>query len=70
MGVTVASVDTDFTVPTNEYDGKVVYGVARTGDGALQNSHAVEMAGAAKDLAQLERQVQLNYLKIYAKPVH
>lgn len=35
LGVTVPQIDTDFIVPVDEFDGKVVYGAKRTNTGVL-----------------------------------
>ncbi|CAD5212751.1 unnamed protein product [Bursaphelenchus okinawaensis] len=64
LGITIAQVDSDFVVPVNEYDGKVVYGDRRQLNKGIQHSHAVEMMRTVKDLAELERTVQLNFLNM------
>lgn len=35
LGVTIPQIDTDFIVPVDEFDGKVVYGAKRTNAGVL-----------------------------------
>ncbi|CAD5217936.1 unnamed protein product [Bursaphelenchus xylophilus] len=64
LGITIDQVDSDFVVPLNEYDGKVVYGDRRQLNKGLVHSHAVEMARTVKELAELERTVQLNFLNM------
>ncbi|KAL3117863.1 hypothetical protein niasHT_006295 [Heterodera trifolii] len=64
LGVTISRVGSDMAVPTNEYDGKVVYGQKRTGEGGPRLGHAVEMSGVIAKLSEMERNVQINYLRL------
>jgi len=63
LGVTVGRVGGDFIVPKFEYEGKVVYGSKRANEGGPNYSHAVELKSTVQALNELERQVQLAYLK-------
>uniref|UniRef100_A0A0R3RIB7 Helicase C-terminal domain-containing protein n=1 Tax=Elaeophora elaphi TaxID=1147741 RepID=A0A0R3RIB7_9BILA len=81
LGVTVPQIDTDFIVPVDEFDGKVVYGAKRSNTGALifllflvksqlclgslYEGHAVQLSGAVAQLADLERSLQLSYLQMF-----
>ncbi|KAM3722037.1 ATP-dependent RNA helicase [Dirofilaria immitis] len=65
LGVTVPQIDTDFIVPVDEFDGKVVYGAKRTNTGSLYEGHAVQLSGAVAQLADLERSLQLSYLRMF-----
>ncbi|CAD6194723.1 unnamed protein product [Caenorhabditis auriculariae] len=62
LGATIAEVDTDFRVPVDEFDGKIVYGSRRT-EGATFAGHAPELATAVAQLADLETSMQLEYLR-------
>ncbi|KAI3416067.1 ATP-dependent RNA helicase ddx1 [Globodera pallida] len=64
LGVTVSRVGPDMNVPVNEYDGKVVYGAKRTDTGSTRLGHAVEMSGIAARLSEMERDVQITYLRL------
>lgn len=78
LGVTVNRVGTDFNVPMDEFDGKVVYGAKRSAEsifpldfysiilGGLNTGHAIELTGIVQELAELERSVQLSYLQAVA----
>jgi len=51
-------------VPINEFDGKVVYGQKRSqGSGTGYQDHVAQMAPTVKQLASLESQAQLIFLK-------
>uniref|UniRef100_A0A8R1XN51 ATP-dependent RNA helicase n=1 Tax=Onchocerca volvulus TaxID=6282 RepID=A0A8R1XN51_ONCVO len=65
LGVTIPQIDTDFIVPVDEFDGKVVYGAKRTNTGSLYEGHAVQLSGAVAQLADLERSLQLSYLRMF-----
>uniref|UniRef100_A0A915EMP5 ATP-dependent RNA helicase DDX1 n=1 Tax=Ditylenchus dipsaci TaxID=166011 RepID=A0A915EMP5_9BILA len=64
LGITISLVGPDFAVPINEFDGKVVYGTKKTGQDGLNLSHAIELSGVVQELNNLERAVQLTYLKM------
>lgn len=61
LGATISTVDSDFNVPVDEFDGKVVYGERRTG-GANFDTHVLQLASSASQLADLETKMQLEYL--------
>ncbi|KAK7793512.1 hypothetical protein R5R35_001848 [Gryllus longicercus] len=63
LNVTIQQVEPDLKVPMDEFDGKVVYGQKRQQMGSQYENHVAQMAPAVKDLAQLESEVQLMYLK-------
>uniref|UniRef100_F1KXS1 ATP-dependent RNA helicase n=1 Tax=Ascaris suum TaxID=6253 RepID=F1KXS1_ASCSU len=65
LGVTIPQIDTDMVVPVDEFDGKVVYGSKRTTSGAMYKGHAVQLSGAVAQLADLERSLQLSYLRMF-----
>uniref|UniRef100_A0A1I8ENA1 ATP-dependent RNA helicase n=1 Tax=Wuchereria bancrofti TaxID=6293 RepID=A0A1I8ENA1_WUCBA len=65
LGVTVPQIDNDFIVPVDEFDGKVVYGAKRTNTGSLYEGHAVQLSGAVAQLVDLERSLQLSYLRMF-----
>lgn len=61
--MTIQQVDKDIKVPMNEFDGKVIYGQKRKATGSGFESHSLQMAPAVAQLAMLEREAQLIYLK-------
>lgn len=66
LGITIGKVTTEFEVPINEYDGKVVYGQRRN-EQEVQielTKAAIELSGMAQELFTLEREVQLSYWKL------
>ncbi|KAK0081094.1 hypothetical protein PV326_007854, partial [Microctonus aethiopoides] len=66
LNVTISQIGPDMKVPTNEFDGKVVYGEKRLVDsGANYQNHVQQMAPVVASLAALESKAQLNYLKRY-----
>lgn len=62
LGSTISTVDSDFHVPIDEFDGKVIYGEKRSG-GANFATHVLSLASSASQLADLETKMQLEYLK-------
>lgn len=50
-------------VPSDEFDGKVVYGQKRKSTGSGYQTHTAQMAPVVKELSKLESQAQLTYLK-------
>ncbi|CAI2350141.1 unnamed protein product [Caenorhabditis sp. 36 PRJEB53466] len=62
LGATIATVDSDFSVPVDEFDGKVVYGERRSG-GTNFATHVLALASSASQLADLETKMQLEYLR-------
>uniref|UniRef100_A0A0N5A8A6 ATP-dependent RNA helicase n=1 Tax=Syphacia muris TaxID=451379 RepID=A0A0N5A8A6_9BILA len=65
LGVTITQIDSDMVVPLDEFDGKVVYGAKRINAGGSHEGHAVQMSGAVTLLADLERSLQLSYLRMF-----
>uniref|UniRef100_A0A1I7UZ65 Helicase C-terminal domain-containing protein n=1 Tax=Caenorhabditis tropicalis TaxID=1561998 RepID=A0A1I7UZ65_9PELO len=63
LGSTISTVDSDFNVPIDEFDGKVVYGERRGNAGAQFATHVLQLATSAAQLADLETKMQLEYLK-------
>ncbi|XP_057291400.1 ATP-dependent RNA helicase DDX1-like isoform X1 [Hydractinia symbiolongicarpus] len=63
LGETISQVKRDMVVPVNEFDGKVVYGEKRKQRGSNFSYHTAELQPAVKELAALEKQVQLSYLQ-------
>lgn len=68
LGVTINQIDTDMVVPVDEFDGKVVYGAKRSNTGPTYMGHAVQLSGAVAQLADLERSLQLSYLRMFTPP--
>ena len=66
LGVTVDKISTEFEVPVNEYDGKVVYGQKRNEEQVQieLTEAAMALSGKANELFTLEREVQLSYWKL------
>lgn len=62
LGATISTVDSDFNVPIDEFDGKVIYGEKRSG-GANFATHVLSLATSASQLADLETKMQLEYLR-------
>uniref|UniRef100_A0A0N4ZMX2 ATP-dependent RNA helicase n=1 Tax=Parastrongyloides trichosuri TaxID=131310 RepID=A0A0N4ZMX2_PARTI len=65
LGETISHITTEFQLPKNVFDGKVVYGAKSKDTYACQNSHAIELTGVCKKLFELERNVQLSYMKLF-----
>ncbi|XP_066593768.1 ATP-dependent RNA helicase Ddx1 [Prorops nasuta] len=63
LNVTIQQVGPDIKVPLNEFDGKVTYGEKKIGSGSNYQDHVQQMAPTVADLAALESQAQLLYLK-------
>lgn len=71
LGVTIASIGTDMKVPVDEFDGKVTYGQKRKAAGpSAYHNHVAQMAPAVRDLALLECQTQLTYLRQHAGTIY
>jgi len=66
LGITINLVGLDLAVPTDEYDGKVVYGTKKANQGGPNLSHAIELTGDVQVLNNMERAVQMSYLKMIA----
>ncbi|KAK0178658.1 hypothetical protein PV327_007531 [Microctonus hyperodae] len=66
LNVTISQIGPDMKVPTNEFDGKVVYGEKKLIDsGSNYQNHVQQMAPVVASLAELESKSQLTYLKRY-----
>lgn len=63
LNVTIQQIEPDMQVPHDEFDGKVVYGQKRQQTGSTYNNHTAQMAPIVKDLAKLESEAQILYLK-------
>ncbi|XP_058801353.1 ATP-dependent RNA helicase Ddx1 isoform X2 [Phymastichus coffea] len=63
LNVTIQQIESDMKVPMNDFDGKVVYGEKRVGLGSNYEDHVQEMAPVVAELAALESQAQLIYLR-------
>lgn len=63
LNVTIQQVGPDLKVPKDEFDGKVVYGQKRKAPGSSYENHTAQMAPVVKNLAKLEGEAQLLYLK-------
>lgn len=61
--MTIQQIGTDFKVPVDEFDGKVVYGQKRAAQGTSYETHTAQMIPIVKDLTKLEKEAQLLYLK-------
>ena len=55
----------DIKVPMNDFDGKVTYGQKRANLGSDYQNHVQQMAPVVAELASLESQAQLMYLKLH-----
>ncbi|XP_065896909.1 ATP-dependent RNA helicase DDX1-like [Dysidea avara] len=62
LGVSIPETDRSLKVETDDFDGKVVYGQKRSNKGAAYMDHVEQLAPSVKKLAELERQVQTNFL--------
>ncbi|CAH8463621.1 unnamed protein product [Dicrocoelium dendriticum] len=64
LGVTIDTVDSNLLVPTDAFDGKVVYGQKMKQLGPKYQSHVDVLASAVKELNRLEKSAQQSYLKL------
>lgn len=68
LNVTIEQVSQEMEIPVNEFDGKVVYGQRRGKDaGTGYQDHVAQMAPAVKQLANLESQAQLIFLRRFGE---
>lgn len=67
LNITIQQIEPDMKVPSNEFDGKVVYGQKRTQIGTGYQDHVSQMAPVVKSLQDLESQAQMYYLKMHHK---
>jgi ATP-dependent RNA helicase DDX1 len=65
LNVTIQQVEPDLKVPSDEFDGKVVYGQKRKLQTSIYENHTAQMAPIVKSLSKLESDAQLLYLKRY-----
>lgn len=63
LNITIQQIESDMKVPTNEFDGKVVYGQRRKHVGTDYETHTAQMAPIVNELAKLECEAQLIYIK-------
>ncbi|XP_048507320.1 ATP-dependent RNA helicase Ddx1 [Athalia rosae] len=63
LNVTIQQVEPDIKIPVNEFDGKVIYGEKKVAVGSDYKNHVTQMAPIVSQLATLESQAQLMYLK-------
>lgn len=63
LNITIQQVERDMKVPSNEFDGKVVYGQKKRQDGVQYENHASQMLSVVNSLSSLESKAQILYLK-------
>ncbi|XP_030750639.1 ATP-dependent RNA helicase Ddx1 [Sitophilus oryzae] len=63
LNITIQQIQPDMKVPSDEFDGKVVYGQKRQQMGSSYKNHTAQMAPIVKDLSELEKHAQILYLK-------
>ncbi|CAG9772685.1 unnamed protein product [Ceutorhynchus assimilis] len=63
LNVTIQQVDPDMKVPQDEFDGKVIYGQKKKQLGSGYESHTAQMAPIVRNLAILEKEAQIMFLK-------
>lgn len=63
LNITIQQIEPDMQVPSNEFDGKVVYGQKRQNKGINYATHTAQMEPVVKQLTKLESDAQLLYLK-------
>ncbi|RWS06321.1 ATP-dependent RNA helicase Ddx1-like protein [Dinothrombium tinctorium] len=65
LNCTIQTIDSNFKIEVNEFDGKVVYGQKKqAGSGINYSSHVDQLANVVSRLSELENQTQINYLKL------
>lgn len=64
LGCTIDQIPRTLEVPINEFDGKVVYGEKRKGNANAFKGHVDLLAPSLKELIELERKTQLNFLNM------
>lgn len=64
LGCTIDQIPRTLEVPINEFDGKVVYGEKRKGNANAFKGHVDLLAPSLKELIELERKTQLNFLNL------
>lgn len=64
LNCTIQTIDSDFKIEVNEFDGKVVYGAKRKeGSGYSYNSHVEQLTNTVRKLSSLEAEAQSMFLK-------
>lgn len=63
LNVTIQQIEPNMQVPSDEFDGKVVYGQKRQAQGTNYATHTAQMEPVVKQLAKLESEAQVLYLK-------
>lgn len=63
LGVTIQSVDEDFKIPVNDFDGKVVYGQKRLNQGSGYVDHVKQLVPVVEELADLESKAQSIFVR-------
>jgi len=64
LNIIVSQVEPDMKVPCDQFDGKVTYGQKKKQLGTGYEGHVTNLAPAVAELASLETQAQLAYLKM------
>jgi len=63
LNITITQIENDLKVPVNDFDGKVVYGEKRKNTGSGYKDHVQQLVPIVKELADLESEAQLSFLK-------
>lgn len=64
LNCTIQTIESDFKIEVNEFDGKVVYGAKRKeGTGYTYHSHVDQLAKIVQTLSNLEAESQSKFLK-------
>lgn len=66
LTITIPQVGTDLKVPTNEFDGKVIYGEKLKAQGSNYENHVGQLQQVLKQLTKLEDEAQHLFLKKYS----
>jgi len=64
LGCTIQQIPNTLDMPINEFDGKVVYGDKRSINVKKFNGHVEILEPSVKELIELERKTQLNFLNL------
>ncbi|KAJ8923936.1 hypothetical protein NQ315_006712 [Exocentrus adspersus] len=65
LNITIQQIEPDMQVPSDDFDGKVVYGEKRKDKGSKYETHTAQMAPIVADLSKLESEAQMLYVKRY-----
>lgn len=63
LNITIQQIEPDIKVPSNEFDGKVVYGQKKKLAVSDYKNHVAQMVPVVSELSNLECQAQLIYIK-------